>query len=975
MMKKLLIFLTLLITLSCTGNVYRVHIDEKPISTLELNDVEHGERVDKMAISNTLVNEQVRSSKLINIIFIENDSRNHSIKQKLYQINNWAYWDKISDGLTLHLEKSMSYLKSKSKHPKKINKNDSLYSFKYASNSLIDNISTNILSKDLNYISKKTDRPNFLIIWLKDQKKLLIGIHDYKNISAETTLKMLHYLRDSKDESTMFSSPIEFPPCLFSNRIALTEIKQESLFLMISSVEKIMNSKQGKHVIDSKPLGTTTKAITIVFADNNSKLNDTSDLVAKSIRSKTGKDVFQTNSIDIAKEYLDKNKNEHVVLNYKMSHTFITKGPEKVINDFAGKYDINIVTYGNKSLELLNPISKYNNNEIKKVVIIDPSEYSSDPTEFALYDLKKAAFRLESLANKTKIPIDVFATEKKWGLQHVNAVKHLKEAKGFNLYTTRANPKLDISGKISMSKSPIGIGIKINNLDDTISNNKRRDYHLHVDGGSKIIPDKKGHELLNLYTPPPIVEDNRKLKPMTYNSLSDKRGFAPPPAPMNNYSSLSDINPLRDRYQNNTLNNIFPVLSKMSYYNKTSTSSLNKPGGILFFPKLEIVVDESGFVDSKTKKAISAVKNGVGGDFSYKNQKYIAVKMPNVNNKSLKFNIGKYRRSDKDIALKTINNNQFKIFRFYDSYNSDRKLCIGNGWTIIPYELYIKKKKRIKNKKIGRTITLMDRKKNYEIKYKLDISKNSKFNNKKYIAMYTSSMPVLHPTLLADKNGEYQIFFDHECKLIFDSKGRLKNEQAKEYDISYFYNRNKLRKIMSSNNNFLVLKDDEINNKIDIMDHSGLKLITYKLDHSGNLISVDSQYSKFKFEYDLNNRLETVIKIKSESVEQIIVQNKYDNLGRMIRHASQSNSIIYDYNDKSRSVTVTKNNKKTIYVYNLNSKLMAYGDSIKNLKLLNYDTNGRVIQIAKGVLIGSSLDNENPKFQVTKVLSEYIAKM
>ena len=111
-MKKLLLLLTLLITFSCTGNVYRVHIDDEPLSTLELSDVDLRAMVSKMAIAIIEIPEIRDSDDSVNISFLNIENRTDSP-----DFNSYLILSKIRKLLIQYSKRKLRFIDNRSKDP------------------------------------------------------------------------------------------------------------------------------------------------------------------------------------------------------------------------------------------------------------------------------------------------------------------------------------------------------------------------------------------------------------------------------------------------------------------------------------------------------------------------------------------------------------------------------------------------------------------------------------------------------------------------------------------------------------------------------------------------------------------------------------------------------------------------------------------------------------------------------------------
>src|SRR5205085_983237 len=90
------------------------------------------------------------------------------------------------------------------------------------------------------------------------------------------------------------------------------------------------------------------------------------------------------------------------------------------------------------------------------------------------------------------------------------------------------------------------------------------------------------------------------------------------------------------------------------------------PGGILFWPDLEIVADASGLTAARVEQVVTAVKGKTGAEFSIEGQQYIAVKAPG-SQKLFKVTAGRFRLKHQDLCVRSTSGVDLVLSRYYDS--------------------------------------------------------------------------------------------------------------------------------------------------------------------------------------------------------------------------------------------------------------------------------------------------------------------
>jgi len=417
------------------------------------------------------------------------------------------------------------------------------------------------------------------------------------------------------------------------------------------------------------------------------------------------------------------------------------------------------------------------------------------------------------------------------------------------------------------------------------------------------------------------------------------------------------------------LNHVFPLTSQIPVQMPTL-----RPGGILFSPDLEIVVDKTGATASRAEEAVAAIKGKAGVEFTTASGEHlIAVSQPG-SAKFFQVRTGQFHFTETDLESAAENGRSLRLVRFYDSGEATVSE-LGQGWSYLQYSLRIGSTTRFGKDgiEVASKPILIDRERGVEIPYRMvtsDDSENAATIDEK-LPSYIAIQPGIQPYLTANAEGGYTLTFAHGFQIGFDKNGRLEWMGHNEMDrVHYAFDGNNLARVFSST--------AEINLKYDASSHltgaefTGGNSINYKMNDAGQLagIAVGDRASR-SFSYGSDDRLKTIVAIAGDGSKQAIVDNTYDNLGRMLTHKTPDEGWSIKYDDKVGSTVKTDDAGHSItHYYDGNSRIIASGESPKSMLLFNYDIYGRVIQVAEGELLNDPSGNERPRFRVTKILAD-----
>lgn len=403
--------------------------------------------------------------------------------------------------------------------------------------------------------------------------------------------------------------------------------------------------------------------------------------------------------------------------------------------------------------------------------------------------------------------------------------------------------------------------------------------------------------------------------------------------------------------------------------------SIPKPGGILFYPDLEIVADESGLTASKAEQALSAVKDKAGGEFSFEGWQYLAVKAPGTA-KFFRVAAGRFHVRHQDLSVRATAGVTVELNRYYDS-GSVELSPLGQGWTFMPLSLRIGP--TVKTAQAGTAFAkkpvLVDNERGVEMAYQMEVADETTTSPEavRDLPQYKPLMSSFQPYLAARSDGGYVLAYAHGLQAGFDQTGRLEwAGQSEANQVRYTFESGRLVEITGLEARIL-LKYDENGRSSSAVGSDGRR-VEYIVDGSHGLTKVSgASDGSFTFAYGTDSRLSTIQTLAQGDDWAPIVENVYDSKGRMVSHHTPSGLWRFRYNDAAGFVVVTPPSGKDVsYYYDGKQQLVAYGSSAEDMTLFNYDVTGRIFQVAAGRLLNDTSTGERPRFKVTRMITAEI---
>jgi YD repeat-containing protein len=185
---------------------------------------------------------------------------------------------------------------------------------------------------------------------------------------------------------------------------------------------------------------------------------------------------------------------------------------------------------------------------------------------------------------------------------------------------------------------------------------------------------------------------------------------------------------------------------------------------------------------------------------------------------------------------------------------------------------------------------------------------------------------------------------------------------------TYAYDQNRLKRVSSGALSFELMYDDA--GRLTGAKGSDGQHVTYKPDPDGRIGSVVlADQKETVYGYTLKGLLSRI-----DGQGHLIAANEYDALGRMTSHREAVDEWRFKYDDTIGCVDTTDPTGRSVACYyDMDQHLLAYGrgHSPPQVVLLNYDTTGRVIQMAEAQRTDVDATGGRPKFRVTKMLIDF----
>jgi hypothetical protein len=184
----------------------------------------------------------------------------------------------------------------------------------------------------------------------------------------------------------------------------------------------------------------------------------------------------------------------------------------------------------------------------------------------------------------------------------------------------------------------------------------------------------------------------------------------------------------------------------------------------------------------------------------------------------------------------------------------------------------------------------------------------------------------------------------------------------------YVYESDRLTKVVGPAGS-IVLGYDQKGDLHDAVAPDG-KRVTYVVKKPFGLIEAfGGTDGSFAFRYGGDRRLAAIEVAEADGKHSVVVQNTYDSRGRMLSQEGPSGLWKLRYDDSIGVAVFTEpSGKEVSYYYDGKQQLLAYGSNRKEMTLFNYDTTGRIFQVATGELLNEPSGSERPKFKVTKMV-------
>lgn len=399
----------------------------------------------------------------------------------------------------------------------------------------------------------------------------------------------------------------------------------------------------------------------------------------------------------------------------------------------------------------------------------------------------------------------------------------------------------------------------------------------------------------------------------------------------------------------------------------TATPTSIQPGGIMLAPDLIITIDKDGLTSETVNKAVAAVKGKkTGGEITINGKRMIVVQAPG-SAKSFKLPVGKFQLLQQDISISVDTGSTVSLYRFYNS-TSRSMSPLGDGWSLLPYSLRIRHFMQADNGtvKAAREPVLIDRQSGLELAYQLERQDDTAKTN---LPRYRSITSSLQPDLSLRSDGSYVATFAHGLEVTFDSNGRLQWIGFSKSDrVNYIFAGQRLTAITGLTGNIELHYDSA--GSLTAGTGSNGRQVTYRVV-ADRLESVGgSENGSFTFGYDINNRLTKVTTELNAGERNLVFENTYDSIGRLLTYRTLQKEWRYQYDDLIGRVIVNrKGDTQTEYYYDGNSRLVAYGSCHDKMTLLNYDATGRILQVAIAELINDPSGSQQPRFRVSKLVT------
>lgn len=235
--------------------------------------------------------------------------------------------------------------------------------------------------------------------------------------------------------------------------------------------------------------------ITIVSASEAGNLRSATQIASEMVRKQFGQAPLVTSDLAMAKTL---SASGPVILQRNDSglSSVAGDGMLKALRDFGPKAEIHVMPFGYDSAEKAtmgilryqNTVPKSDQARIGSLQMLDPSEVEglAGRTPFVQTDLKNLAANA-GIIGQRGVPVAVYTTQDKFGLQHIANVKTFQDQRGIDLYVTPWQGHLETGLGLSAGNSPLELSFGIQGASDKVLNREiaTRDWTVLKNGAQQ----------------------------------------------------------------------------------------------------------------------------------------------------------------------------------------------------------------------------------------------------------------------------------------------------------------------------------------------------------------------------------------------------------------------------------------------------------------------------------------------------------
>jgi YD repeat-containing protein len=397
-----------------------------------------------------------------------------------------------------------------------------------------------------------------------------------------------------------------------------------------------------------------------------------------------------------------------------------------------------------------------------------------------------------------------------------------------------------------------------------------------------------------------------------------------------------------------------------------SSVDRNYLGGVMLAPNVEVVLDKMGIASANTQRAEAALKGSNTPGVAVEDNGDIVVRQPK-SDRLFQVSAGYFRYAENDLAIGDRSRRLLRLNRWHVSAPEFVEALggsAGSGWTFVPYRLVL-----VPLTEAGRPslkVTLLEFEDGSLREYALPRITGVLPAQADYIPKLSGLQP-----LLSTADGKYLLDLVQGSRARFDATGRLESlESQGTGKATYAYDHDRLTRISSGTVWFELMYDDA--GRLTGAKGSDGQRVTYKPDRDGRIGSaVLGEQRETVYGYTGKGLLSRI-----DGQGNMIAANEYDALGRMTSHRESTGEWRFKYDDTIGSIdTSDPTGQSVACYYDTDQHLLAYGRGHPPLQviLLNYDTSGRVIQMAEAQRSDVDVKGQRPKFRVTKMLVDCVS--